>query len=240
MQSRAHYREALELLRVEVDGLGAMAQEATTGALTALLQDDRSVARDVIAGDDRLDARFVSLEERAYCLVAAQAPVATDLRFLMSALRVMADFEKTGDRAVGLAKAVLADWERESVSIRLLGRMGDLAIMLLRSARTAWMTEDLATASELKRRDAVLDHCYRRLVAHLLAQDGSGASSLVLHAHAAGRNIERIADHAVTIGERVIYLVTGDPSALAAEISDATPGAPLARVRTDGTRGRGR
>jgi phosphate transport system protein len=219
MPSRAHFREALEMLRIDVDGLGAMAQEATAGALKALLRDDRSIAHDVVAGDDPLDARFIALEERAYCLVAAQAPVATDLRFLMSALRVMADFEKTGDRAVGIAKTVLAEWERESASIRLLGRMGDLAMIQLRSARGAWVTQDLATASELKRRDDVLDHCYRRLVAHLLAQDGSGASSLVLHAHAAGRNLERIADHAVMIGERVTYLVTGDPSALAAEIS---------------------
>lgn len=218
MPLRAHFAEALEMLRVEVDLLGAMAETATAQALAALIGDDREAAARVVASDDRLDTLFVRLEERAYSLVAQQAPVATDLRLVMSSLRVMADFEKTGDRAVALAKTVLADWEREQTSIELLGRMGDLALDLLRSARRAWLDRDLDVAADLKRRDDVLDGCFRRLVAHLLAQDGSGTSSLVLYAHAAGRSIERIADHAVMIGERVSYVVTGDPSALAAEI----------------------
>ena len=218
MPTRAQFQESLDLLRVDVDALGAMAQTAVTRALAALIGDERSVAAEVIAADDELDELFVSLEERTYMLVAQQAPVATDLRFVMSALRVMADFEKTGDRAVALAKTVLADWEREQMTIELLGRMGDLSLGLLRSARQAWIDRDLSVATDLKRRDDVLDECYRRLVSHLLSQAGSGASSLVLHAHAAGRNIERIADHAVMIGERVSYIVTGDPSALAAEI----------------------
>jgi phosphate transport system protein len=218
MPLRAHFDEALEMLRVDVDTLGAMAQVAVSGALAALMGDDTRKAAEVMAGDDRIDMLFVRLEERAYTIVAQQAPVATDLRLVMSALRVMADYEKTGDRAVALAKTVLADWERERVSVELLGRMGDLALDLLSSARKAWLDRDLALAADLKRRDDVLDGCFRRLVAHLLAQDGSGTSSLVLHAHAAGRSIERIADHAVMIGERVSYLLTGDPSALAAEI----------------------
>ena len=169
------------------------------------------------AGDDRLDALFVALEERAYALVAQQAPVAADLRFLMSALRVMADYEKTGDRAVAVAKSALADWEREPATLTLLARMGDLSLSLLAAARRAWLDQDLLAASHLKRRDDVLDGCYRLLVEHLLAQHGDAAPSLVLHAHAAGRNLERIADHAVIIGDRVSYMLTGDPSALAAE-----------------------
>jgi len=218
MPARAQFDGALEALRADVDALGALAQGAVAGAMTALLGDDASAAAEVIAGDDRIDSLFVSLEERAYTLVARQAPVAADLRFLMSALRVMADYEKTGDRAVGVAKSALAEWEREPVTIGLLGRMGDLALASLRSARKAWNEQDGFAASDLKGRDDVLDATYRQLVAHLLDQRGPGAPSLVLHAHAAGRNIERIADHAVIIGERVSYVLTGDPSALAAEV----------------------
>lgn len=218
MPTRGQFQEARELLRVDVDVLGRLAEQAVRGAMRALLGDDAEAAVAVVAGDDQIDALFVALEERAYALVAQQAPVAADLRFLMSALRVMADYEKTGDRAVALAKASLADWEREPVTVRLLGRMGDLALGLLASARTAWLDQDLAVASDLKRRDDELDGTFRQLVAHLLALEYPGASSLVLHAHSAGRNLERIADHSVIIGERVSYMLTGDPSALAAEI----------------------
>ena len=218
MPGRAQFHEAQELLRVDVDALGLLAEKAVIGALGALLGDDALAAGAVITGDDQIDALFVALEERAYALVAQQAPVAADLRFLMSALRVMADFEKTGDRAVALAKTTLADWEREPVAIGLLGRMGDLALTMLTSARAAWLEQDLVVASDLKRRDDVLDSTFRELVAHLLTRQGPGAPSLVLHAHTAGRNLERIADHSVIIGERVSYMLTGDPSALVAEI----------------------
>jgi len=203
------------MLRVDVGALGLMAQHAVEGAVGALVGDDRPAAREVVAGDDRIDALFVALEERAYALVAQQAPVAADLRFLMSSLRVMADYEKTGDRAVAVAKSALAGWERETTTLSLLARMGELSLGLLADSRRAWLEQDLLVASDLKRRDDVLDGCFRRLVEHLLAQDGPGAPGLVLHAHAAGRNLERIADHAVIIGERVSYMLTGDPSALA-------------------------
>lgn len=219
MPARAQFQEALDALRVDVDALGQLAEEATTGAVAALIGDDRELAMRIVAGDDRLDALFVALEQRTYALIARQAPVAYDLRFLMSALRVMADYEKGGDRAVAVAKIALADWYREGPTIALLGRMGDLALGLLRGAREAWLEQDLVIATGLKRRDDVLDSCYRRLTAHLLNQHGPDVGVLVLHAHAAGRNLERIADHAVMIGERVSYLLTGDPSALAAEIS---------------------
>ena len=218
MSPRTQFEESMAELKVDVDALGLLAEQAVIGALRALLGDDRAAAGEVLAGDDKVDALFVALEERAYALVAKQAPVASDLRFLMSSLRVMADFEKTGDRAVAVAKSALADWDREAVAIRLLGRMGDLALTLLSSARTAWLEQDLMMASDLKRRDDVLDTTFRQLIAHLLIQTGPGAPGLVLHAHAAGRNLERIADHAVIIGERVSYMLTGDPSALAAEI----------------------
>jgi phosphate transport system protein len=218
MVPRAQFRESLEALRVDVDAVGRMARDAVGAAFGALVADDRSLALRVVAGDDRIDALFVALEERAYSLIAREAPVATDLRFLMSALRVMSDYEKIGDRAVAIAKSALTEWNRESTAVTLLGRMGDVALDLLGAARLAWLEHDLSIAGELKRRDDEVDACYRTLVSHLLRQEGPGAALLLLHGHTTGRNLERIADHAVMIAERVSYLVTGDPSALAAEI----------------------
>lgn len=219
MEPRLDFRRALDDLRVDVDALGRLAEEAVEVAVAALVAEDASRAAAVVAGDDALDRLFVDLEERCYTLIALQAPVATDLRFLMSSLRVMSDYEKTGDRAVAVAKSALATWERESRTLRLLGRLGELAVELLGAARVAWVEQDLDLARGLKARDDALDACFRSLTAHLLAQQGPHVGTLVLHAHAAGRNLERIADHAVMIGERVSYLLTGDPSALVAEIS---------------------
>ena len=216
--ARSQFADALDALRVDVDVLGSMAHDAVAQAVAALVGDKPAAAAAVMQGDDRIDALFVALEERAYGLIAQQAPVAADLRLLVSALRVMADYEKTGDRAIAVAKTALEDWERLPVVLTLLARMGDLSLGLLGAAREAWLERDLLIASDLKRRDDTLDATYRSLISHLLSLDGPGAAAIVLHAHAAGRSLERIADHAVMIGERVSYLVTGDPSALAAEI----------------------
>lgn len=219
MTSRVAFQEALGALRADVDWLGALAEEAVRGAVGALVGDDATKAELVIAGDDDLDRLFVALEERAYRLIARQAPVAADLRFLVSSLRVMADYERTGDLAVAIAKLARVDWTRESTSLVLLGQMADIALDLVASARRAWRDDDLEVAGALERRDDSLDACFRRLAAHLLAQDGPEASGLVFHALLAGRHLERIADHAVAVGDRVVYMITGDPSYLVAEIS---------------------
>lgn len=216
--ARVHFNEALDALRLDVDSLGDMAEGQVRDAAAALVGDRRDLAQAVIDRDDALDRRFVELEERAYQLVAQQAPVAHDLRFLMAVLRVVSDFEKTGDRAVAVAKIALAEWDREPAALALLGRMADLAIELLSDARQAWVAHDLAMARAIKDRDDVLDDCYRQLVHHLLGQASPGSSGLVLYAHSAGRNLERIADHAVIVGERIVYLLTGDPGSLAAEV----------------------
>jgi phosphate transport system protein len=214
---RVHFDQALHALRVEVDVLGGLAEEAVRSAVGALVGDDRHGAERVVAGDDRIDGLFVALEERAYELIAREAPVAVDLRFLMSALRVMADFEKVGDRAVSVAKIALAAWPRQVECVALLGRMGEASATMVSDARRAWREQDLILAADLKRRDDTLDESYRAVIAHLLGQEGPDVPALVLNAHAAGRHLERIADHAVIVGERVVYLLTGDPSSLAAE-----------------------
>ena len=218
MTSRVHFQEEIGSLRADVDWLGSLAEDATRAAAVAMLDADHTKAELVVSGDDDLDHLFLRLEERAHSLIAQQAPVAIDLRFLVSALRVMADFERVGDLAVAVAKLGLIDWDREAISVGLLHRMADIAVQLLGDARRAWRDADLPLATQLERRDDALDLSYRSLTAHLLAQHGPTASGLVFHALLAGRHLERIADHAVAVGDRVAYMVTGDPQSLAAEI----------------------
>ncbi|MGI9033858.1 MAG: phosphate signaling complex protein PhoU [Acidimicrobiales bacterium] len=218
MSSRSQFQEDLGSLRHGVDWLGALAEDAVRAATVALLEGDRTKAEVVENGDDELDALFLQLEESAYSLIARQAPVAVDLRFLVSALRVTADFERMGDLAVSIAKLALAAWRPEPISASLLSKMAESALDLISAARLAWRNQDLALAAKLEGRDDELDSCYRRLAAHLVVQHGPDAGGLVFHALLAGRHLERIADHAVAVGDRVAYMVTGDPKSLAAEI----------------------
>jgi len=218
MTMRIGFQESLGALRADVDWLGSLAADAVAAATTALVSGNRVKAELVVAGDDEIDALFVTLEERAYALMAQQAPVAIDLRFLVSALRVMADWERTGDLAVSLAKLALVDWEREVVALELIADMAAIALELIGAGRLAWRNKDLELAAALEGRDDALDERFRCLATHLLSQHGPDASGLVFHALLAGRNLERIADHAVAVGDRVVYMLTGDPRSLAAEI----------------------
>ena len=209
MTTRVSFQEAMGALRANVDWLGSMAEDAVRGASSALLGDDALRAELVVTGDEELDELFVTLEQEAYHLIARQAPVAADLRFLVSSLRVMADWERTGGLAVWIAKIAIEDWEREAGTMAILREMADGALSLLCQARQAWREKDLELASDLQERGAALDGGYRRLTAHLLAQSGQDVNSLVMHAMLAGRHIDRIADHALAVGDRVAYMVTG-------------------------------
>ncbi|MDQ6798175.1 MAG: phosphate signaling complex protein PhoU [Actinomycetota bacterium] len=218
MTTRIGFQESLGALRADVDWLGSLGAVAVEAATKALVSGNQVKAELVVASDDEIDALFVTLEERAYALMAQQAPVAVDLRFLVSALRVMADWERTGDLAVSLAKLALVDWEREIVALELLADMAAIALELIGAGRLAWRNKDLELAAALEGRDDALDERFRRLTVHLLSQHGPDAGGLVFHALLAGRNLERIADHAVAVGDRVVYMLTGDPRSLAAEI----------------------
>jgi phosphate transport system protein len=219
MTTRVSFQEAMGALRANVDWLGSLAEEAVRGASAALLHGDDRRAEAVIAGDEELDELFVTLEQEAYHLIARQAPVAADLRFLVSSLRVMADWERTGGLAVWIARLAVDDWVREAATMAILAEMADGAISVLCQAREAWREKDLEVATELVAGGVGLDCGYRRLTAHLLTQSGPDANSLVMHALLAGRHIDRIADHARAVGDRIVYMVSGTTAPRPAEVA---------------------
>ena len=181
---------------------------------------DVALARRIVDGDDEIDAMLVSLTERCYDLLVRQAPVAGDLRFIVSVLRILIDLERAGDLCLRVVKLVehqplIASYGR---TFAILLTMGEEAEQLFRAATQAWSAQDLQLARTLEDRDDVMDADYAQLTAGVLEMDGPEAVNAAIQTVAVGRAFERMADHAVTIAERIRYMLTGDTGWLSKEV----------------------
>lgn len=185
-----------------------------------LLTGDIGLAEATVDEDDDIDAMHVSLTERCYDLLRRESPVAADLRFIVSVLRVLEELERIGDLALRVVKQAPVQplVAAQPEVFRTLVDMADVARQLYRTAVDAWAAQDVELARTLAVTNRSMDGHYTSLLAHLLALEGSGATHLAVTAVLIGRALERIADHTVIVGERLRYLLTGDPAHLAAEV----------------------
>lgn len=217
---RQGFAAELDQLRLQVE-LMALRVDANLERMRAfLLSGDLAVARAAIEADDDIDAMNLSLVERCHDLIAREAPVASDLRFVVSVIRVLGELERVGDLALRVVKVGDA-WpfvRNAPTSYDILVSMADTAIDQYRDALAAWSGQDLAHAEALARSGRVLDHSNDLLARRLLELDGPDAVPAALHSLVIGKALDRIADHAAIIGCRLRYLLTGDPQHLAAEI----------------------
>ena len=163
---------------------------------------------------------LVSLTERCYDLIRREGPVASDLRFLVSVLRVLEELERIADLSLRVVKQApqLHLVVAHPPMFSTLLDMAEEAKALYRTAVDAWSTQDPQLAQTLAVRNQVMDGHYAALLDHILALDGRGAAKVAVVSVLVGRALERIADHTVIVGERLRYLLTGDPAHLAAEV----------------------
>ena len=194
--------------------------EALARSTEVLLSGNLDLADQVIAGDDAIDAMFVSLTERCYDLLARQSPVASDLRLIVSVVRILSDLERSGDLCLRIVKLapehhLLAS---HTDTFEILRRMATEARQLFRLAAQAWSTQDLQLAKTLEARDESMDGCNSSLMQALLRLEGPDAVQVAIQTLSAGRALERIADHSVMIGERIRYMLTGNSDSLSKEI----------------------
>jgi phosphate transport system protein len=189
-------------------------------ATQVLLEGDQQLAAEVIAGDDEIDDMLVSLTERCYDLLVRQSPVASDLRLVVSVVRILYDLERTGDLCLRIVK-VAPDQpllRSNPETFEILCSMADEARKLFDLAVRSWATQDLTLARSLETRDDAMDEHNSLLMAALLRLDGPDAVQLAISTLLAGRALERIADHSVMIGERLRYMLTGDLRSISKEI----------------------
>ena len=211
---RHTYHGQLDDLRVDVVRLGLMATDAISSGTEAFLEADLAGAERVIAADAALDALTHSLEERCYLTLARQQPMATDLRMVVAVLRTIHEIERTGDLMVNVAKTTrrLYPVELPDRIRQIVERMGHQAGVQLRTAIEAFAESDCALATALEDMDDVMDDLQRDLFRTIFAlgrADEAGLQQMIQVA-LVGRYYERMADHAVNIGERVNYMVTGE------------------------------
>lgn len=210
----------LEQLRLQVEVMGVRVGEALARMRVVLRTGDLGEAQVALAADDQIDGMLVSLTERCYDLIRREAPVASDLRFLVSVLRMLEELERIGDLALRVVKQApeLPRVVAHPPLFRTLLDMAEVAEALYQTAVEAWSSQDLRVAKTLAERNRVMDSHYAVLLDDILALDGPGAVQVAVTVVLVGRALERIADHTVIVGERLRYLLTGDPAHLAAEV----------------------
>ncbi len=216
-EARKSFQDALDELRIDVIRLAALTTEAIGAGTQAFLDADLTAAEQVIENDDDIDDLTHSIEDSCYQLLARQQPMATDLRTVVSVLRIVHELERSADLMVNVAKTTRRLYPH-SLDPKLRGiiqRMGEQAGTQTRVALDAFADSDPSAAFALADMDDTMDDLTKSLFRHILAGSGPGADDegnvlLAVQLALVGRHYERIADHAVTIGQRVGFMVTGE------------------------------
>ena len=209
---RASFDRALRELQDEVLALGSMVDRAIERSIEALKRLDQQAARDIIQEDLEINQKRFQIEEQAIELIATQQPLARDLRTIVAVLNIIVELERMGDYAEGIAKIVLLHRDQPLLKPLIdLPRMADKARDMLRRSLDALVERDAeaakAIAAEDDEVDALYDQVYRELLTYMIQDPRTmdRATWLLWTAH----NLERIADRATNICERVVYEVTG-------------------------------
>ena len=209
---RATFDRELHKLQDEVLVLGSMVEKAIIRSVEALKERDQDAAREIIEGDREINAKRFEIEDACLFLVASQQPLAEDLRLIAAVLEIVTDLERMGDHAKGIAEINLMMGDEPLVKPLIdVPRMAQIGVEMLRGSMDAFVRRDADLAFRIANRDDEVDQLYNQVYNELLTvmlsnpRTISGATFLLWVAH----NLERIADRATNICERVIFTVTG-------------------------------
>ncbi len=210
---RNAFHDELDSITTTLLQMSALVKIAITDATTGLLTADLAIAEKVIAADSVIDEIQHDLDARTINLMARQQPVASDLRTLVTSLRMSADLERMGDLANHVAKQARMRYPNSAVPaelIQIITSMSIVANKLIDKLAVVIEHRDTVRAQEIETDDDEMDKLHRKLIAALLSDDWSYGVETAIDMTLLGRYYERFADHAVSIARRVYFLVTGE------------------------------
>ncbi len=206
VEHRQEFQRALETIEVKVIELFAMVAEDLPGATHALLSGNNEVIQVLTERERAIDALYLEIEDLANREIVLQAPVASDLRFLLSVLRIVPELERSHDLVMQIASRAnhILSEDLSARSRGLVERMGNLVSEMWRQAADSWYQRDRSAAAALDERDNEMDELYTSFIAELAS--GGTALPVAMEMTLVGHFYERLADHAVNIARRVVYL----------------------------------
>jgi len=207
------FHEELESITADHLKMTALVKAAIDSATKALLGADLQLAEKVIAEDVAVDTIQHNLDERTLNLIARQQPVASDLRKLVSSLRISADLERMGDLALHIAKLARMRYPNSAVPdevVEVVSEMGSAASRIVEKMAVVLEFGDTNRALEIDKDDDEMDKLQRKLISTILGPNWVHTVESAVDMAFASRYYERFADHAVSIAQRVYYTETGE------------------------------
>jgi len=207
------FESELETLREQVLLMGARVEEMLSFAIRAFSNKDTSLAETTIRSDHRIDQLELSIDELCLRILARRQPVASDLRLVTTALKLVTDLERIADLCVNICERVVElSVDLSSLESSSILRIAEMAQAMVHDALDAFVAGDAIKAQEVVRRDEIVDAYYAQLFPELVAGMMSNPSIVVRSTRllSLGKYIERIADHATNIAEMVVFMVRGE------------------------------
>jgi phosphate transport system protein len=211
--ARIHLSRDLERIRREILELGGLVEDMVGKAILSVTERRGDLAREVMDGDDRIDRREVHVEEECLKVLALHQPVAHDLRFIVTVMKVNSDLERMGDLAVNVAERAAYLAANPPLPVDLdFQRMGEVVRAMVRDSLEALVRLDKALASRVVLSDDAVDQWNRHVIETLedVIQATPTTVRRGIHTISAARHLERIADLATNVAEDVIFLIDGE------------------------------
>lgn len=209
---RSVFQDELDNVSQSLVDLTVMVAISMQNATTSILTSDLKLAEEVIASDEKIDEIQHDSDSRVIDIIARQQPVASDLRALVTALRIGSDLERMGDLAHHVAKIARLRHPNAAIPVELVEivrAMGDAAVRITEKTGVVIATRDTELALEVERDDDEMDALHRKLISALIEPTWKYGIETAIDLTLLGRYYERYADHAVSVARRVYFLVTG-------------------------------
>lgn len=210
---RSSYHEELDSVLEQLVHMASLVETAMHEASESLVTADLTKAEAVVSGDAELDTLHEQLEYKCLSLLMLQAPVAGELRIVVSAIRVVFELARMGDLAAHIAKVARLRYPNHAVPADLepnFAEMARIAEKMISLARVTLSEHDAKEARRLAEIDSTIDELRRQHFEVVLDENWGGTVEQAVDVALLGRYYERFCDHAVAVGRRVIYLVTGE------------------------------
>ena len=204
----------LQDIQARIMKMGGLVEAAITESAEALRTRDVALAEEVRKRDKQIDAMTHDVDQACARVIALRQPIASDLRMILSVMKIASNLERVADYAKNLAKRTNALVEMPPVggTVVFIGKMCNEAHAMLSDALDAYIRQDEALAEQVRQRDLELDQMYNAIFRELLTfmMEDPRSITACMHLHFIAKNIERMGDHVTSVAEQVIYLVTGE------------------------------